>query len=104
MSVQRIMPSGVRGVLMVTPGFALARGGGGSHDWLLQPRSTSPDRGATGQRQGLIHQMGAMIEHRATQLQAGPVALEQTKQMREMRGHIAGMMQQRLMGMRAQSH
>lgn len=50
MDVQRIVIGAMLVVLWLTPGFALARGGGGSF-WLPQhKRSTSPDRDSRMQR------------------------------------------------------
>jgi hypothetical protein len=43
------------------------------------------------QLQGMMQQMGGMLEHIATRIQAGPMTPEQTKEVGELMGHIAEM-------------
>jgi hypothetical protein len=42
---------------------------------------------------GMMSQIGGMMEHLVDRIQAGPMTPEQTKQMGEMMGHMASMMQ-----------
>jgi hypothetical protein len=91
---QRVL-SVVLVVLVWTPGFALAQGGGSSH-WLLHDsrgRSPAdrPDRGSTMQMQGLMQQMGGMMEHMAARVQAGPLTPEESKQMAELMQRVTDM-------------
>lgn len=81
-------------LLLSAPGFALAAGGGGGSDhWRLHStRPTLFEQGARMQLRGMMQQMGGMLEHMAARLQAGPLTSEQTKQMSEVMGHIAEMM------------
>lgn len=103
MQVRQIVLSAVLVVLVGTPGFALAQGGGPSHLLLHDSRGRGPadrvDRGSTMQMQGLMQQMGGMMEHMAARVQAGPLTPEESKQMAElmqritdMTSHIAWMM------------
>ena len=46
----------------------------------------------------MMSQMGGMMEHMVDRIQAGPLTPEHTKQMGEMMGQMAGMMQ-KLSGM-----
>jgi tryptophanyl-tRNA synthetase len=43
------------------------------------------------QMEGMMQQMGGMMEHMADRIQAGPMTPEQTKQMSEVMRHIADM-------------
>src|SRR5713101_6652383 len=77
-------------VLVLTPGFALAQGATGH--WLLHDsRGMGPGRGSAMQIEGMMQQMGGMMEHMADRIQAGPMTPEQTKQMSEVMRHIADM-------------
>jgi hypothetical protein len=76
-------------VLVWTPGFALAQGATGH--WLLHNPQSSPDRGSTMQMQGLMQQMGGMMEHMAARVQAGPLTPEESKQMAELMRRITDM-------------
>ena len=87
---QRVLGA-VLSVMVCTPGFALAQGGG-DHWRLHPPTQTSPSRGSTMQMEGMLQQMGGMLEHMAARLQAGPMTPEQTTQMGEVMGHIAEML------------
>jgi hypothetical protein len=44
------------------------------------------------QLEGMMQQMGGMMEHMAARLQAGPLTPDQTKQMSAVMGHIADML------------
>ncbi len=44
------------------------------------------------QLNGMMQQMGGMMEHMAARIQAGPLTSDQTKQMSAVMGHIAEMM------------
>ena len=100
MHVRRIAISAMLIVLVCTPGFALAQGGGPSH-WLLHdPKGQGPawrskdwkgDAGSAMQIEGMMQQMGGMMEYLVDRIQAGSLTPEQTKQMGEMMGHIAEM-------------
>jgi hypothetical protein len=94
MHVRQIGIGVVLVVLVFTPGFPLAQGGG---IWRPQPPtpSSSPDRGSRMQMQGMMQQMGGMLDHMAARIQAGPVTPEQAKQMSEVMEHIAEMMSNR---------
>lgn len=88
MRVRQIAISAVLIVLVCTPGFILAQGGGSPTHWQLHPK---PERSSTMQMQGMMQQMGGMIEHMAARIQAGPLTPEQGKQMSELMVHIADM-------------
>ena len=100
MYVRQIVISAVLIVLVCTPGFALAQGGSGGH-WLLHdPRGQGPawrskdwsgNTGSAMQIEGMMQQMGGMMEYLVDRIQAGSLTPEQTKQMGEMMGHIAEM-------------
>ena len=99
MYVRQIAISAMLIVLVCTPGFALAQGATGH--WLLHdPRGQgsawrskdwSGDAGSTMQMQGMMQQMGGMMEYMVDRIQAGPLTPEQTRQMSEMMGQIADM-------------
>ena len=95
MQVRRIAISAVLIVLVCTPGFILAQGGGSPGHWQLHPK---PERGSMRAIHGMMSQMGGMMEHMVDRIEAGPLTPEQTKQMGEMMGHMADMMQ-KLSGM-----
>ena len=78
-------------LLLIAPGFALAQGGGSSHWQLHGP--PSPERGSMREIHGMMSQMGGMMEHMVDRIQAGPLTPEHTKQMGEMMGQMAYMMQ-----------
>lgn len=97
MQVRQRVLSAILVVLVWMPGFALAQGATGH--WLLHSPRPSPDRGSTMQMQGLMRQMGGMMEHMAARVQAAPLTPEESKQMAElmqritdMTSHIAWMM------------
>jgi hypothetical protein len=100
MHVRQIAISAILIVLICTPGFALAQGGGPSH-WLLHdPKGQGPawrskdwkgDAGSAMQIEGMMQQMGGMMEYLVDRLQAGSLTSEQIKLMGEMMGHIAEM-------------
>ena len=88
MNVRRIVLGVVLVALAVTPGLALAQGPGpgmGMHGGM------GSDSGSTKEIQGMMQQMGGMMEHMADRIQAGPMTPEQTKQMSEVMRHIADM-------------
>ena len=89
MQVRQIVLSAVLVVLVWTPGLALAQGATGH--WLLHSTRPSPDRGSTMQMQGLMQQMGGMMEHMAARVQAGPLTPEESKQMAELMQRITDM-------------
>ena len=94
MQVRQIVLSAVLVVLVWTPGFALAQGATGH--WLLHDsRGRGPadrgDRGSTMQMQGLMQQMGGMMEHMAARVQAGSLTPEESKQMAELMQRITDM-------------
>jgi hypothetical protein len=82
-------------VLVFTPGFPLAQGGGTWRPSVIPPVTSGPDRGSRMQMQGMMQQMGGMLDHMAARIQAGPVTPEQAKQMSEVMEHIAEMMSNR---------
>src|SRR5262245_32545475 len=107
MYVRQIAISAMLLVLVWTPEFALAQGATGH--WLLHdPRGQSApwrskdwsgDAGSAMQIEGMMQQMGGMMEHMAARVQAGPLTPEESKQMAElmqritdMTSHIAWMM------------
>jgi hypothetical protein len=89
MQVRQRVLSVVLVVLLWTPGFALAQGATGH--WLFHNPRPSPDRGSTMQMQGLMQQMGGMMEHMAARVQAGPLTPEEAKQMAELMQRITDM-------------
>jgi len=99
MHVRQIAMSAMLIVLVCTPGFALAQGATGH--WLLHdPKGQGPiwrskdwsgDAGSAMQIEGMMQQMGGMMEYMVDRIQAGSLTPEQTKQMGEMMGHIAEM-------------
>lgn len=99
MHVRQIAMSAILIVLVCTPGFALAQGATGH--WLLHdPKGQGPiwrskdwsgDAGSAMQIEGMMQQMGGMMEYMVDRIQAGSLTPEQTKQMGEMMGHIAEM-------------
>ena len=92
MHIRQIGISAMLVVLVFTPGFALAQGGGA---WRPPAVGSGPDRGSRMQMQGMMQQMGGMLDHMAARIQAGPITPEQAKQMSEVMGHIADMMNNR---------
>ena len=91
MHSKRVMCMTVMAIYLLAPGFALAQGGGGGH---LQFHGTpSPERGSMREIHGMMSQMGGMMEHMVDHIQTGPMTPEHTKQMGEMMGHMASMMQ-----------
>ena len=94
MQIRQRVLSAVLVVLVWTPGFALGQGATGH--WLLHDsRGRSPadraDRGSTMQMQGLMQQMGGMMDHMAARVQAGPLTPEESKQMAELMQRITDM-------------
>jgi hypothetical protein len=47
------------------------------------------------QMQGMMQQMGGMLDHMAARIQTGPITPEQAQLMSEVMGHIADMMSHR---------
>ena len=98
MQIRQRVLSAVLVVLIWTPGLALAQGAAGPLA-LPRIRDQAADRGSTMQMQGLMQQMGGMMEHMAERVKAGPLTPEESKLMAElmqritdMNNHIAWMM------------
>ncbi|MGE3537337.1 MAG: hypothetical protein AB7N91_07855 [Candidatus Tectimicrobiota bacterium] len=91
MNIRQIAMRTVLMVLLGIPGVALAQGGG-DHWRLHSTRPTLVEQGSRMQLQGMMLQMGGMMEHMAARLQVGAMTADQTKQMSEVMGHIAEMM------------
>ena len=99
MYVRQIAISATLFILVCSPGFVLAQGATGH--WLLHdPKGQGPawrskdwkgDSGSAMQIEGMMQQMGGMMEYIVDRIQAGSLTPEQTKQMGEMMGHIAEM-------------
>jgi hypothetical protein len=99
MYVRQIAISAMLLVMVWTPGFALAQGATGH--WLLHdPRGQSApwrskdwsgDAGSAMQIEGMMQQMGGMMEYMVDRIQAGSLTPQQARQMSEMMGHIAEM-------------
>ena len=89
MQIRQRVLSAVLVVLVWTPGFALAQGATGH--WLFHNPRPSTDRGSTMQIQGLMQQMGGMMEHMAARVQAGPLTPEESKLMAELMQRITDM-------------
>jgi hypothetical protein len=89
MQVRQRVLSAVLVVLVWMPGLALAQGATGH--WLFHNPRPIPDRGSTMQMQGLMQQMGGMMEHMAARINAGPLTPEESKQMAELMRRITDM-------------
>jgi hypothetical protein len=89
MQFRQIVLSAALVVLVWMPGFVLAQGATGH--WLFHNPRPSPDRGSTMQMQGLMQQMGGMMEHMADRINAGPLTPEESKKMAELMRRITDM-------------
>ena len=101
MYVRQVVISAMLMILVCTPGFALAQAQGATGHWLLHdPKGQGPawkskdwsgNVGSAMQIEGMMQQMGGMMEYLVDRIQAGSLTPAQTKQMGEMMGHIAEM-------------
>ena len=83
MSTPRLIHIMLMTLLLLAPSYVLAQEHG------HRPGS---EGAATKQIQGMIQQMGGMMEHMVDRIESGPMTSEHTKQMGDMMGHRAEMM------------
>ena len=76
---------------LIAPGVVLAQGGASGH---MQLHATpSYERGAMREMHGMMSQIGGMMANMVEHMQTSPMTPEHTKQMGDMMGHMASMMQ-----------